>query len=405
MVARINSTERLLNLLNYNENKVKSGDAKCILENGFGCDPSDLTFTEKFKKFDSYERRNHRATVKAVPISLNFHPSEKLSELKLQEIAIEYMERIGFGAQPYLVYQHFDVDHPHIHIVTTKITSDGSRIDTYKIGERKSEPARKAIEEKYGLIRGSITKTTYEPDIRKVTYGKMPTKKSIADVVREVIKSYKFTSLPEYNAVLMQFNVLADRGSEASRIFKNGGLVYRVLDDKGKKVGVPIKASTLPGKPMLSELKKHFKTNEILRRPHKDRLIKVIDEVLSTTRKQTTGDFANGMGKEGIVPYFRTNDDGRIYGITFVDNKSKVVFNGSDLGKRYAAKAILDRLISNKPTITHHDTLPSFAEPQSPGVTADQATVFENLVEAKQYDFSTPEGAMRLRRKRRKRPN
>jgi len=182
MVARINSAKRLLNILNYNENKVKDGIAKCILENGFGCDPAELKFTAKFKKFDGYERRNHRAKVKAVHITLNFHPGEKLSERKLQEIAIEYMECIGFGNQPYLVYQHYDVDHPHIHIVTTKITSDGSRIDMHNIATRKSEPARKAIETKYKLSKASIGKDIHASDIRKVIYGKMPTKKSIGNV-------------------------------------------------------------------------------------------------------------------------------------------------------------------------------------------------------------------------------
>ena len=39
----------------------------------------------------------------------------------------------------------------------------------------------------------------------------------------------------------------------------------------------------------------------------------------------------------------RQNDTGRIYGITYVDHKSKVVFNGSDLGKQYSANAIQER--------------------------------------------------------------
>lgn len=392
----------MLTILTYNENKVKDGKAKCILENRLGAEASSSV---KYKSmiFEEYERRNHRAKVKSVHISLNFHPGEKLSERKLQEIASEYMERIGFGDQPYLVYQHFDVDHPHIHIVTTKITRDGERIGMHHIATKKSEPARKAIEEKYGLAKATPNKVLHQPEIRKVLYGKMPTKKSISDVVREVIRSYKFTSLPEFNAVLMQFNVLADRGSEESRMFKHRGLVFRVLNDHGEKVGVPVKASILPGKPILPELEKHFNTNELLRRPHKERLIGIIDEILSTSRKQTTLDFSNALNKHSVLTYFRTNDEGRIYGITFVDNKSKVVFNGSDLGKRYGAKAILERLVTNKPTSVQHNTFEGSSEPQNPGVTIEQVSALENLIEAKQYDFSTPQGAMKIRKKRRRR--
>jgi hypothetical protein len=44
-----------------------------------------------------------------------------LSKEKITEIAVEYMDKIGFGEQPYLVYQHFDSGHTHLHIVTTNI--------------------------------------------------------------------------------------------------------------------------------------------------------------------------------------------------------------------------------------------------------------------------------------------
>ena len=57
------------------------------------------------------------------------------------------MEKIGFGEQPYLTYQHFDAGHPHIHIVSVKVRADGSRIDTQNIGRNQSEKARKEIEE------------------------------------------------------------------------------------------------------------------------------------------------------------------------------------------------------------------------------------------------------------------
>ena len=58
-----------------------------------------------------------------------------------------------------------------------------------------------------------------------------------------VLSTYKYMSLPELNAVLKQYNVKADRGSEESRIYQTGGLVYRVIDAGGDPIGVPIKAS------------------------------------------------------------------------------------------------------------------------------------------------------------------
>ena len=61
-------------------------------------------------------------------------------------------------------------------------------------------------------------------------------------MLNRVLKTYKYTSLPELNAVLKLYNVMADRCSENSMVYQNRGLLYCILDDNGKPVGVPIKA-------------------------------------------------------------------------------------------------------------------------------------------------------------------
>ena len=40
---------------------------------------------------------------------------------------------------------------------------------------------------------------------------------------------------------------------------------------------------------------------------------------------------------------FRQNDSGRIYGVTFIDHDSRVVLNGSRLGKEYSANVFNER--------------------------------------------------------------
>ncbi|WP_370583478.1 relaxase/mobilization nuclease domain-containing protein [Pedobacter sp. ASV12] len=66
-------------------------------------------------------------------ISLNFEASEKIDNTKMQQIAIAYMELIGFGDQPYLVYRHNDIAHQHTHIATTSIQRDGKNQLAYTI--------------------------------------------------------------------------------------------------------------------------------------------------------------------------------------------------------------------------------------------------------------------------------
>jgi hypothetical protein len=73
--------------------------------------------------------QNENVSGNSVHISLNFAAENNLSKEHLQQIAAEYMEQIGFGKQPYWVYQHNDAGDKHIHIVSVKVRPDGSRID------------------------------------------------------------------------------------------------------------------------------------------------------------------------------------------------------------------------------------------------------------------------------------
>ena len=63
----------------------------------------------------------------------------------MQEIAKDYMERIGFSCQPCLIYKHEDANHPHLHIVTTNIKADGERISLHNLGRGACEKARQEI--------------------------------------------------------------------------------------------------------------------------------------------------------------------------------------------------------------------------------------------------------------------
>jgi hypothetical protein len=76
--------------------------------------------------------------------------------------------------------------------------------------------------------------------------------------------------------------------------------------------------------------------------PHRARIKNAIDRSLLHGRTDLQGLVA-ALKMEGIDTVIRQNDDGLIYGITFIDHRSKVVFNGSALGKTYSAKAIQKR--------------------------------------------------------------
>jgi hypothetical protein len=355
MVAKITTPKSIEAALNYNEKKVQQGNALCLYAANFLNDANNMNFYQKLNAFERLNNLNERATTRTLHVSLNFDPSEKLSENKLVEIASLYMDKIGFGEQPFLIYKHTDAGHPHIHIVSTTIKDDGSRISTHNIGRNQSEKARKEIEELFGLVKADRQQTLIRPgimpvDVKKAIYGKTETKRSIANVVGAVFNQYKFCSLPEFNAALKQFNVVADHGKENGRIFKNRGLVYRILDADGNKIGVPIKASSISCKPTLGNLEKKFINNESSKDVLKQRMKNTIDSWVQTS-PGSMKNLIDSLSRQNIYTALRQNAEGRLYGITFVDNQNKVVFNGSDLGNGYSASGLQSKLGNTEPNI------------------------------------------------------
>ncbi|MBK0378552.1 relaxase/mobilization nuclease domain-containing protein [Mucilaginibacter segetis] len=408
MVAKIKTGRSILGAINYNEHKVRAGKAELIWAQGYLKDPADLTFQDKMRRLTDLINRNARTQVNTLHVSLNFAVGENLDKDTLQQISDDYMQGLGFGKQPYLVYQHYDAGHAHLHIVSTNIEPDGKRISFHHLANRASESARKKIEQTYQLVKAEdqveAVKFNIKP-LEKLVYGKAELKRSMTNIVNEVIGTYKFTSVPELNAVLNQYNITADRGSKDSRMFEKNGLVYWALDEKGNKLGVPVKASSIYGKPTLQKLQDRFRLNEVVRRPLKDRLRQSIDEVLAD--RVSKSQFQKALLKKHIHVVFRQNEEGRIYGVTFVDHQHKAVFNGSDLGKNYAANALTAGFV-NEPVKGSLEKSPKRAERleygnrEHTGSSEMSQTLFDILFKEEQQDLAAL-GRLQQRKRKKKR--
>ena len=346
MVAKITVPLTIHRALNYNEQKVAKGTAKCLYAHRFLKEAESLHFSEKITRFQNLIALNKRASTNTLHISLNFALEEKLDRGRLVQIASAYMEKIGFGEQPYLVYQHTDAGHPHLHLVTTNIQSDGKRISLHNIGRDRSEKARKELEILFGLQQAEKSqKQSVEISpvaAQKVLYGKGATKRGITTVLDAVLPHYHYASLAELNAVLRLYNVMADRGEPGGWIHAKGGLLYHSLDAEGKKIGVPIKASSIYSRPTLAVLEEKFKQNAGRKEAFKKSTKARIDWALLKPPKDIAG-FKQALEKEKLSLVIRQNEAGVIYGLTYIDHHTMCVFNGSDLGKTYSAKAILQQ--------------------------------------------------------------
>ena len=351
MVTLIHTSTDLAESFGYNEKKVRKGSAIPITASGYPKELEDLSREQKLARLSKQAALRPSVQKPGVHIFISFDASERLSRKKLSQIAHEYMQGIGFGEQPYLVYQHLDTGVPHLHVVTINIDANGKPMKTSNIGRVESSRTRRELEIRHNLVVADdpVRKQRQQAEaiqLQAAVYGKKGTLGSIAEILQGVLTTYNYTSLPELNALLRQFNVLADRGAPDSTLYQHGGLMYCILDKQGKQIGKAIKASAFEFNPTLDFLKTRFNENKITRgkkRQEKNSLRNAIDLIHLSPEKRTLATLMAELKKLGVDTVLRENEQGRIYGFTFVDHRTKYVFNGRELGPEYGANALLKR--------------------------------------------------------------
>ena len=384
MIAKISATENLGGALGYNFKKVDKEEASILLTQGlYQNKEATYTMAEVFADMQAVIPEKCRTKKMVFHCSLNPHPDEKLSDETLTQIAKEYMEALGYGNQPYIVFKHNDISREHIHIVSLRVDSKGRKIND-RFEKRRSKQITDALERKYNLIPSSKV-SEHAAETPKVDTTKGNIKEQVASILRMVMKHYRFCSLGELNAILGKYNLAVEEIKTEFRGKKYDGLVYVPTNDKGDKVSSPIHASDIGRGVGYTAVQNRMQKSKQAIKP----LISIIRyRVLQTMR--TSPDMEKELRKrleeQDLRVFIRKNESGRIYGITFIDDKEGIALNGSRLGKGYSAN-VFNAYLSNP---IHNPFLdealygsPSVHLEQSPTVQPSQQNTEEsdNLVD------------------------
>ena len=335
MIAKISAAENLGGALGYNFKKVEKGKASILLAAElYQSKEGRYTMEEVFADMESLIPKKCRTKKTVFHCSLNPHPDEKLSDETLTQIAKEYMEALGYGNQPYIVFKHNDISRERIHIVSLRVDSKGRKIND-RFEKRRSKQITDALERKYNLIPSSKV-SEHAAETPKVDIDRGNIKEQVASVLRMVLKHYCFCSLGELNAILSAYNLVVEEVKTEFRGRKYDGLVYVPTNDKGGKVSTPINASDIGRGVGYTAVQNRMQKSKQAIKP----LISIIRyRVLQTMRTspKTEEELRQRLEEQGLRAVIRKNESGRIYGITFIDDKEGIALNGSRLGKGYAA--------------------------------------------------------------------
>ena len=336
MIAKISATENLGGALGYNFKKVEKGEASILLAAELYQDKEgSYTMEEVFVDMEALIPKKCRTKKAVFHCSLNPHPDEKLSDETLTQIAKEYMEALGYGNQPYIVFKHSDIAREHIHIVSLRVDGEGKKIND-RFEKRKSKQITDTLERKYNLIPSSKVSEKVVTETPKVDTIKGNIKEQVANVVRMVLKHYKFCSLGELNAILSKYNLAVEEVKTEFRGKKYDGLVYVPTDDKSNKVSTPIHASDIGRGVGYTAVQNRMQKSKIAVKPLRPAVRRKVLEVMRTS-PDTKEKLQQKMEEQGLRVVIRRNESGRMYGVTFIDDKEGIALNGSRLGKGYAA--------------------------------------------------------------------
>ena len=336
MIAKISSTENLGGALGYNFKKVEKEEASILLAQGlYQNKEGTYTMAEVFADMQAVIPEKCRKKKMVFHCSLNPHPDEKLSDETLTQIAKEYMETLGYGKQPYIVFKHNDIAREHIHIVSLRVDSEGKKIND-KFEKRRSKQITDTLERKYNLITSSKVSGKVETETPKVDIDRGNIKEQVASIIRMVLKHYKFCSLGELNAILNKYNLAVEEVKTEFRGKKYDGLVYVPTDDKRGKVSTPIHASDIGRGVGYTAVQNRMQKSKQNVKPLIPTVRNKVLQAMRTSPK-TEEELRQRLEEQGLRVVIRKNESGRIYGITFIDDEQGVALNGSRLGKGYAA--------------------------------------------------------------------
>lgn len=411
MVAKVSHGSSLYGALIYNQKKVEKGTAQIlsgnrIISDRLGLPSENLHLT--LLSFENYLLANRNTEKPTLHIALSPAPEDKLTDEQLAEIAEKYMQKMGYGNQPYIVYKHGDTHNTHIHIVSTCVDEEGKKIsDSYE--HRRSMTACRELEIDFGLRNGAdMEERNLKVELKKVNASEGDVRHQISNTLKAVLESYRFQTFGEYSALLSTLNIEAKqvRGKYKDTLYT--GIIYSTTDDNGKVASPPFKSSSFGKRFGNDRLEKRmllhtkdFKEGKWAP-TIKNTLIYAIQH--SRSRKELT-DF---LKKNHIDVIFRQNEQGRIYGVTFIDHNRREVFNGSRLGKEFSANTFNELFkwwndIPNGERQTHtpSELWEQYSHKVERGCALEQAAgIFS--IESNPQDYEEEAFARRMKKKKKK---
>lgn len=124
-IVKILKSTSTFSAVSYNEKRCKNGEAILLTAKNFSLPDTLLPYSDYLISWSSKNKRI-KNTQFHVTISIK---DNSLSKEQLLKISEEWLNKMGYGNNPYLIYYHSNTKHPHVHIVSSRVDKNGNKIN------------------------------------------------------------------------------------------------------------------------------------------------------------------------------------------------------------------------------------------------------------------------------------
>lgn len=296
--------------IRYNERKKDKGKARLVYYANFPYHNSREKFIsgkeakQYMEVFTSKNKRIKHPQFHAIVSAKGTSPDHE----ELLQIGLGIMEKMGYSQNPTLVYLHNDTKHQHLHIISTRVDTEGKKISDKFEGIRANNILTKLL--------NTQKEENYEKD-------------------KSEILNYRASTIPQYILLCELRGYSVQKNTDALKLFKYGTQQGTITTSELQEAQA--KAFNNDTNKIRAVLYKYKKV-------HSSLLTNRNPRSYEHHKKQPGSELTDYLHRLfGLqFVFFTAKGHDKPYGYAVIDHKNKVVHKGSEIMK-------LDQLISEKP--------------------------------------------------------
>ncbi len=230
MIGKIVIGKDFYGVLAYNEKKISEGNGYVL-----DCNIEHSTSADMTREFNLIRQLRPGLGKAVFHVSLNLPYTDHLDDKAFISLGCDYLMKMGFDNNQFIMYRHTDTQHEHIHIIANRIRYCGKLVSDSHI-KRRSREILNDLEKKYGLTQISKTssakKSLTQKEIEKtLRTGHLPIKlilqKKIDSVISRSTDTKEFITLLQKQNISPKFNVSKTTGRVSGISFRYQDVVYK----------------------------------------------------------------------------------------------------------------------------------------------------------------------------------